>query len=394
MGGTAGRGGTADRSARSGRGSAHGRYGRTGAATAALVLAAGLALGGCGAAGNRASSSSAANRGAEAPQAAGVQGAQAGAPAGAGGASSGTATGTGSGSDAASKVTPSAPAGRSIIYTGEIQLRTRGTGGANGVDAAVAQAEQLVTSAGGFIDSEVSGSNALVSGMYDGQQPAAGSDDTGVAGSGSVSSSGASTPLPRPSDAGGESAQLVLRIPVASYNTVYQQLLGLGTVLAHERQAQDVTQQVVDISSRVKTQQASVARVRALMDRATSIADVTSLEQDLTQREADLESLESQLAALSSETAMSTVTVQLYSRAAPAPVAHPAKSGLSVFGALKGGWHALYETVRALLIALAATLPFLVPLAVLLWLVRLLMRRRTLPVRPASGPAPESDPEE
>ncbi|MFC1420855.1 DUF4349 domain-containing protein [Streptacidiphilus cavernicola] len=359
-----------------------GRYRRAGATAAALVLAGGLTLGGCSASGGSSSSSAAKAPEAAANNGAAAAGAPTGAPAGAGaGAGSSDAAGTaGSAGKPGTAITPPADTGRSIIYTGEIQLLTKGSGGVNGVDAAVARAEQLVRGAGGFIDSEVSGDDTLLTNSYNGYQPE--QNDSGSA-VGSVPASGgsASAPLPSPTDVGGQSAQLVLRIPVDSYDTVYQQLLTLGTVLAHQRQAQDVTQQVVDISSRVKTQQASVARVRTLMDRATTIGDVTTLEQDLTQREADLESLESQLAALKSETAMSTVTVQLYSKATPVQAA-PAKHGLSVLGALKNGWHALYETVRALLIALAAALPFLVPLGLLLWLVRVLMRRRTVPVHP------------
>ncbi|MFC1434764.1 DUF4349 domain-containing protein [Streptacidiphilus sp. N1-3] len=356
-----------------------GAHRRKGAVLAAVVLAAGLTLGGCGAAGGH-SNSSAGGKAAVAPQAAdgGAARNAAGSDAAPGGTGTAGKAGTGT------KVTPNAPTGRSIIYTGEIQLRTRGSGGADGVDAAVASAEQLVSAAGGFIDSEVAGSDGLLPEPYADQAPIG---DTGVG-------SAASRPLPQPDAVGGESAQLVLRIPVDSYDRVYQQLLKLGTVLAHQRQAQDVTQQVVDTSSRVKTQQASVARVRALMDRAQSIADITALEQDLTQRQADLESLESQLAALQSQTAMSTVTLQLYSKAVPPPAAGSKSGGLSVLGALKDGWHALYETVRALLIALAASLPFLVPLAVLAWLVRLLLRRRTVPAPERQPLLQEPEPED
>ena len=253
-----------------------------------------------------------------------------------------------------------------MIYTGQIQLRT------NGVDAAVAQAEQLVSAAGGYVDSEVTGT--------DGYLPGA------VYGSTNGSAAAPPMPLPQPADVSGDSAQLVLRVPAGAYDGVYQQLLRLGVVLAHQRSAQDVTQQVVDIDSRVKTQQASVARVRALMDRAQSIADVTTLEQDLTQREADLESLQAQQQALQSQTAMSTVTVQLYAKASPPPAPHAKGAGSAAIGALKGGWHALYLTLRGLLIGLAAALPFLVLLGAGWWLARWIVRRRATP-----GPTPRSE---
>jgi hypothetical protein len=333
--------------------------------TAALLLVGGLTLAGCGQAGT--AKSTAAGNAAAAPYQNGPADA---AKSGSGASGSSGTSGSGATAGGPAKVAPSAPTvqtGRSLIYTGEIQLRVD-----HGVDAAVARAEQLVTAAGGYVDSELAGTDGVVPGMqYNTQQSGGGSAPT--------------QPLAAPSEIGGDSAQLVLRIPADSYDTVYRQLMGLGTVLAHQRSAQDVTQQVVDLSSRVKTQQASVARVRALMDRAQSIADVTALEADLTQREADLESLEAQLQALQSQTAMSTVTVQLYTRATPAPVAQSKQKGVgaAALSALRAGWHALYLTFRALLIALAALLPFLVLLGGLgLLLRRYLGRRRPSPTQP------------
>ena len=341
-------------------GSTHRRSRRpraAGAMAAAVLLVGGVALAGCSAAGGGAGGAAAAKPAAAPPQNGSTNFAKVGA---------GTA---GSGATKSAPVSPTVPAGRSMIYTGEIQLRVD-----KGVDAAVAQAEQVVGAAGGYIDSEVTGTDGVLPGVpYDSQPPGNGS--------------AAAQPLAAPSDIGGDSAQLVLRVPVDSYDAVYRQLMGLGTVLAHQRSAQDVTQQVVDISSRVKTQQASVARVRALMDKAQSITDVTALETDLTQREADLESLESQLQALQSQTAMSTVTVQMFTRATPAPVVRTRQQGVgaAALSALRGGWHALYLTFRALLVALAAVLPFLVPLGALGWLLRW-YRRRTAQGSPAGRP--------
>ena len=326
---------------------------RRSAALGAVVLAGALALGACSASSGSSSSKAAAgtanNRAAAAPQA------QAGA--------AGSGSSTGSGSSAGGKSTggtssaqlQAAQAARSIIYTGEIQLRT------GGVDTVAARAEALVRSAGGYIDSEVTGTV--------GTYPYV----SYPAGSGTGSTAQALSP---PADASGDSAQLVLRVPAASYDSVFSQLQTLGTVLAQQRTAQDVTQQVVDIDSRVKSAQASVDRVRVLYDKAQSIADITTLEQDLTQRESDLESLEAQQQTLESQAAMSTVTLEIYAKATAPAAPHGRSAGGAALSALKSGWHALYLTFRWLLVALAAVLPFLLPIGLLMWLVQVLARRR------------------
>jgi hypothetical protein len=347
-------------------GNARGLTGAT--ALGALVLAGGLALGACSGTNSSASSGAAVPRTAAQPFA-GAAGAAAGATGG--GSESVAKSATGGGSLTAHQI-QAAQAARSMIYTGEIQLR------ASDVNAASTQAKTLVAAVGGYVDSEVTGN--------DGYLPGVSSSGSAVGGAGA--SAAPVSPLPQPTDTGGDSAQLVLRVPAASYAAVYQQLLGLGTVLGHEQNAQDVTQQVVDIASRVTSAQASVDRVRALMDRAQNIADVTTLEQALTQRESDLESLRAQQQALQAQTAMSTVTVQLYAKASPAPTAHPKGAGSAILAALGGGWHALYLAVRGLLIGLAAALPFLVLLGIGAWLFR---RVRALK-RPAQAPTePDSE---
>ena len=347
--------------------------GRTAAVAGAGLLAAVLALSGCSETAGGSRSSNAAAAPAMAPQQA----------AGSAGSTAGIGGGGAGGSSAGTVAVPST--GRSLIYTGEVQLR------APGVDAAVAAAERLTTAAGGYVDAEQTGPvGELQLTTY---QPDGGTADTG--------SSPAQQPqqsLPEPGGVGADAAQLVLRIPAAAYPGVFQQLLGLGTVLGQERSTQDVTSQVVDVASRVRSQQASVDRVRALMDRAQDIGDVVSLEAALTQRESALESLEAEQQSLESQTALSTVTVQVFERpaAAAAAPAHRAKGlGSALLGALADGWHGLYLTFRALLEALSAVLPFALVLLPLGWLLlRLTRRRRTRPAAavaavPVPGPSDE-----
>ncbi|MFD9130248.1 DUF4349 domain-containing protein [Kitasatospora sp. NPDC059571] len=182
-------------------------------------------------------------------------------------------------------------------------------------------------------------------------------------------------------------AQLVLRVPSAGYQKTLDALAGLGTVVSRNSQADDLTQQVVDVESRVKTQQASVDRVRALLADAKSLGDVVSLEGELTRREADLESLKRQQQELAAQTSLSTITFDVHRPARTAEAPKPVHRGFwaSVGHGFAGGWHVLWAVLRGLAIALAALAPFLVVLAPVAWLVRRWLRRR--PARPAPAQA-------
>ncbi|MDQ0764596.1 DUF4349 domain-containing protein [Streptomyces canus] len=182
---------------------------------------------------------------------------------------------------------------------------------------------------------------------------------------------------------GREQTEVVLRVPVEKYDEVLADLEGAGKLLERTANAQDVTDQVVDVESRIATQRASVARIRELMDKATKLSDVVTLEGELSTRQADLESLLARQASLKDRTSLATITLSL----SESPVAKTEKDDdPGVVDALAGGWDAFVTMLRWVVVALAAVLPFLaaVALIVLVWL-RLIRPR--LPRRPAPAAA-------
>jgi hypothetical protein len=169
-------------------------------------------------------------------------------------------------------------------------------------------------------------------------------------------------------------ATITLRVPVAKFDDTLAAVAALGTEQGRTVSTQDVTQQVVDVASRLKSEQASLDRVRALFSQAKTIGDIISLESELTQRESDLEALEAQQAALTDQTALSTITATLLGpEAQVVTVPKPAAKGF--VAGLSKGWHAFLSSLTWLATVLGAVLPFLVLLAILVW-VGLIARRR------------------
>ncbi|MFD8394539.1 DUF4349 domain-containing protein [Streptomyces sp. NPDC059680] len=197
-------------------------------------------------------------------------------------------------------------------------------------------------------------------------------------------------------DAGGhEHTRVVLRVPGAKYDEVLAGLQGTGRLIDRTAQAEDVTDQVVDVDSRIRSQRASVDRIRALMARANRLSDVVELEGELSSRQADLEALLARQASLKDRTSLATITLSL--TGTPVKKASGDDSP-GVVDALSGGWHVFVTVLRWIVLALGAALPFAVcaALLTLLWLrvvrPRLPHRREPAPATTAPGPLPSARP--
>ncbi|MES9519689.1 DUF4349 domain-containing protein [Streptomyces capoamus] len=197
-------------------------------------------------------------------------------------------------------------------------------------------------------------------------------------------------------DAGGhERTRVVLRVPTERYDEVLTGLQGTGRLVRRTAKAVDVSDQVVDVDSRVRSQRASVGRVRTLMDKATRLSDVVALEGELSTRQADLESLLARQASLKDRVELATVTLSL----SRTPAKQTSGDGTPGFtDALAGGWHAFAGMLRWIALALGAALPFaaLATLLVLLWVrvlrPRLPRRAEPVPATGAPGPLPSARP--
>ncbi|GHG15919.1 DUF4349 domain-containing protein [Streptomyces hydrogenans] len=193
-----------------------------------------------------------------------------------------------------------------------------------------------------------------------------------------------------------DSAHLVLRVPQERYDGVLAGLAGTGKVLSRQAEAQDVTDQVVDVESRIASQRASVARVRALMDRAERLADVVTLEGELSRRQADLEALLARQASLEDRTSLATITLDLREKERVTVEDEVTDDSRPAVGdAFEGGWDALVAVVAWTLVVLAALAPWLAAAlagyAVWRWVLR--PRRAARPVTaPVPAPVPAAVP--
>ncbi|MGC4865066.1 DUF4349 domain-containing protein [Micromonospora sp. DT53] len=298
---------------------------RRSALLATTVLAAALALTGCGAGDSGARDS--ADSAAEAP----------------------AAKGGDAGRDAAAGAPEGAGAGapdlrvdqRAIIYTGTMRVQV------DDVDSAARAATAMVTRAGGFVGGD--------------QRHSADADAV---------------------------AELELRVPAAKFTDVVEDIAKLGRQQSREINTQDVTEETVDLDARITSQRARVESARRLLARATSITDLVSLENELGRREADLASLEAKKRRLADLTALSTITVSLAGPAAKT-TGEEADTGFlaGLKGGWKAFVVSMTVLLTVLGALLPFLVALGVPVAVLLVVLRR-RRKPRAPVAPVSAPPP------
>jgi hypothetical protein len=305
-------------------------------AIGSAILGGGMFLAGCSGSPSSASSAS----GTSARSAAGSEALPAPAATAAGAAGQNSAGGQPGGTGTTARL---APAG-DIIYTAQLTIR------APSVSSATTRAAQIAVGAGGYVSDETTSAN--------------------------------------PDHPAESTASVQLKIPVASYPATLSQLsAGLGTQLALQQQAQDVTQQVADVNSQVTSDQAAIVQLRALLSHAGSVGGLLSVQNQINAEETSLESMLAQQRALSHETSYATVTLTILGPKAK-PVVHRPKAPPGLAGGLGAGWHALRVTVSWTLAVLGAVAPFAVIAALAALVVyrgrRWVIRRR--PKAPAASP--------
>jgi hypothetical protein len=260
------------------------------------------------------------------------------------------------GDTAASSVDAPALADRSVIYMVDLVIEV------DDISAASDSAEAVATRFGGYVQSESTygiGPDPIPVEPYEGMSDIA------------------------PYPPGNEQAVLVLRVPADRYDAAVDELETLGQTVSRNRNAQDVTDEVVDVETRIETQQASIDRLQTLLGEATEISDILAIETELTRRIAELESLKARQEQLAGLTEMATVTVTFV------PPETVVQQGTGFVAGLRAGWDALVRTIEIGLTALGASLPFLaavliVTVPIVVWLVMRHRRgTRPAPITPA-----------
>lgn len=192
------------------------------------------------------------------------------------------------------------------------------------------------------------------------------------------------------SDLSGDTrAILTFKVPPEAFPRTLQALADLGELVSREVGTDDVTAEVVDLEGRLAAVTASVERLRSLLTEADDVPQVVAVEGELARREGELESLAGQLRSLEAQVDLATVTLTLDEPPRRPAEAEPSDDIPGFLAGLRTGGVVFVNGALALATAVGFLLPFLALAAIAYLPVRWASRRtRTRPASPAPAVSP------
>jgi len=238
---------------------------------------------------------------------------------------------------------PVTPDQQLIVYTGSLELEV------TDVDAAVAQAEQLVRGLGGHVAS--SSASNLDKGKF---------------------------------------ATVTYRIPAERWSEALTGLKALaGRVVDEKTESEDVTAQVVDLDAQLANLRTTETAFQSIMDRATTITDVLKVQAELTKVRGDIERLTAQRDLLANRAALATLEVSF--NTPPVAEVNRASEGWDLGSEVDSALAALVrlgQGALSLLIWLVIVIvPLFVPIVMVIY-IAFRLRQRWLRTHPPVAQAP------
>jgi Domain of unknown function (DUF4349) len=170
-----------------------------------------------------------------------------------------------------------------------------------------------------------------------------------------------------------KTGSITIRVPADRFDEAVDRLKAMAVEdRGFSSNAQDVTEEYVDLSARLENLEATAARVRSFLDETRNVEEALAVNQELSRLEGEIESLKGRLQYLSQSAAFSSLTISL----TPDVLAQPIEIG---------GWRpegVAREAVEALIAALQGVgdvliwaLIFCLPLGLLIGIPVLLFGR-------------------
>ncbi len=171
---------------------------------------------------------------------------------------------------------------------------------------------------------------------------------------------------------GGRVAEILLRVPAASFEAVVNDLGGLGRVVSESVSVTDVSREYFDLETRLAVREETVQRLRDLGERGGDLQELLAIERELGRAVEELESLKGQIVYYDRRIAESDLSLFLVepgaviSDGAFRPVREALRDAAEVFA----------RSLASLVYLVVFLVPWLVVAAVLFMGLRLVWKRR------------------
>lgn len=172
-------------------------------------------------------------------------------------------------------------------------------------------------------------------------------------------------------------ASFTLRIPSDKLDEFISGARDVGSVSSYSESSEDVSESYYDMQSRLETQKAKLQRLTEMMAKAKNISDLIELESAITDTQYWIDYYTGKMRGYDSRVSDSYVYVTLRELSTAEPVeVRGLTLGERIENALSGSIEMAGEVLEALVVFLVAALPWIVAGAVLVIVLRVVIRRK------------------
>lgn len=160
----------------------------------------------------------------------------------------------------------------------------------------------------------------------------------------------------------------IIRVSADKFDVLVQKIEAEASAVKTKNvNTQDVTEEFIDVEARLKTKKELEARYREILKQAKTVEEIISIESQIANVRSEIESMEGRLKYLNSQVAYSTLNLSYYET-----VGTDFGFGSKLGKALGSGW----DYFLVFLIGLVNIWPFLILIALVVWLAFRWDRRR------------------
>jgi hypothetical protein len=161
-----------------------------------------------------------------------------------------------------------------------------------------------------------------------------------------------------------------IRVPAENFDRLMQELESFaGKIESKSTNAEDVTEQFIDVEARLKTKKELEARYRELLAMAKNVNEMISIESQIGNVRSEIESMEGQLNHMKNQISFSTIKLS-YFEIKGTDFGFASKFAYS----FKNGWNNLLD----FLIVIIQVWPFLIGISLLTWFVSRWRKKRAM----------------
>jgi hypothetical protein len=175
---------------------------------------------------------------------------------------------------------------------------------------------------------------------------------------------------------GKKQGTLTLKVPADKYDALISEVSSVGKIMNQNINANDITEEYIDLEARQKTQKELEQRLLKLLSEKTArLTDVVEVEQKLASVRQVIESIDGKLRYLRNQSEMSTLTLSLYE-----PAILQTSSGGGFFYELeqgiKKGLRGFTEILSGMIMLLIALAPVIILVLIIIWIIRRIIKKR------------------